>query len=145
MNARLERKLRLLSGIVAAGIAGIAFTAAMEPSPAPRQRMARKSAAGRRLADARPHRGLWRCVAGSRGPGPKGGKAQGPYHKLVRGGPFRNGRWHGVTRARPTRDGQNTRAGRAGPPFDPRAVRPWQSNGRAVGLVPERATGRRLA
>ena len=33
MNARLERKLRLLSGIVAAGvIAGIAFTAAMDRS-----------------------------------------------------------------------------------------------------------------
>jgi hypothetical protein len=72
MNARLERKLRLLSGIVAAGIiAGIAFTAAMEPSPAPRQRMARKSAAGRRLADARPHRGLWR---GRGAPAQKGGK-----------------------------------------------------------------------
>src|SRR5450631_4770872 len=33
MNARLERKLRLLSGIIAAGtIAGIAFTAAMDRS-----------------------------------------------------------------------------------------------------------------
>jgi len=33
MNARLERKLRLLSGIVAAGIiAGIAFSAAMDRS-----------------------------------------------------------------------------------------------------------------
>jgi adenylate cyclase len=33
MNARLERKLRLLSGIVAAGvIAGIAFAAAMDRS-----------------------------------------------------------------------------------------------------------------
>jgi adenylate cyclase len=33
MNARLERKLRLLSGVVAAGIiAGIAFSAAMDRS-----------------------------------------------------------------------------------------------------------------
>jgi tetratricopeptide (TPR) repeat protein len=70
------------------------------------------------------------------GPWRKGGSARGPNNKLVRGGPFRNGRGHWATRARPTRGWISTLAGRAGPPFDPRAVRPWQRNGRATGLVP---------